>query len=106
MNLKLQNKSSFRPGLNVYCDTLLTQSVPCVSHNARREAGIEYGSVNEHEAQSATIPFVGIIIRKEYELRQQSHFIFLVDVLRHRKKPDFSWRQNVLLIVSASAGTK
>jgi len=35
------------------------------------------GPVNEYEAQSAIIPFVGIIIRKEYELRQQCHFIFI-----------------------------
>jgi hypothetical protein len=27
------------------------------------------GPVNEYEAQSEIIPFVGIIIRKEYELR-------------------------------------
>jgi hypothetical protein len=35
------------------------------------------GPVNEYEAQSAIIPIVGIIIRKEYELRQQCHFIFI-----------------------------
>jgi hypothetical protein len=34
------------------------------------------GLVNEYEAQSAIIPFVSIIIRKEYELRQ-CHFIFI-----------------------------
>jgi hypothetical protein len=33
--------------------------------------------VNEHEAHRAVIPFVGIIIRKEYELRQQCHLIFI-----------------------------
>jgi hypothetical protein len=33
------------------------------------------GSVNECEAQSAIIPFVSIIIWKEYGLRQQCHFI-------------------------------
>jgi hypothetical protein len=31
----------------------------------------------ECEAQSAIIPFVGIVIRKGYEQRQQSHFIFI-----------------------------
>jgi hypothetical protein len=40
------------------------------------------GPVNEYEAQSATIPFVCITTRKEYELRQQCHFILLVGVLR------------------------
>jgi hypothetical protein len=34
------------------------------------------GPVNKYEAQSAIIPFVGIKVRKEYELRQQRHFIF------------------------------
>jgi hypothetical protein len=33
--------------------------------------------VNEYEAQSAIIPFVDIIIRKQYELRQQCHFVFI-----------------------------
>jgi hypothetical protein len=46
--------------------------------------------VNEYKAQSSILPFVGII-RKEYELRQQCNFIL--------KKADFSWRQNVLLIL-------
>jgi hypothetical protein len=35
------------------------------------------GPVNGYEAQSATIPFVDIIIRKQYELRQQCHFDFI-----------------------------
>jgi hypothetical protein len=35
------------------------------------------GPVNEFESQNAIIPFVGIIIQKEYELRQQFHFIFI-----------------------------
>jgi hypothetical protein len=35
------------------------------------------GPVNEYEAQSAIIPFVVIIIRKEYELRQQCHLSFV-----------------------------
>jgi hypothetical protein len=35
------------------------------------------GPINEYEAQSAIIPFVVIIIRKEYELRQQYDFIFI-----------------------------
>jgi hypothetical protein len=47
------------------------------------------GRVNEYEAQIAVISFVGIIIRKEFELRQY-HLILLVGVLRHRKKADFS----------------
>jgi hypothetical protein len=34
------------------------------------------GPVNESEAQSAIIPFVGII-QKEYELRQQCNLIFI-----------------------------
>jgi hypothetical protein len=35
------------------------------------------GPVNEHEAQSSIILFVGRIIRKEYELRQLCHFVFI-----------------------------
>jgi hypothetical protein len=35
------------------------------------------GSVNEYGAQSAIIPFFGIIIREEYELRQQCHLIYI-----------------------------
>jgi hypothetical protein len=35
------------------------------------------GLGNEYEAQSAIIPFVGIKIRREYELRQQCHFAFV-----------------------------
>jgi hypothetical protein len=38
------------------------------------------GPVNEYEARSERIPFVGIIIRKEYELLQQCHF---VSISRH-----------------------
>jgi hypothetical protein len=34
------------------------------------------GTVNEYDAQSAIIPFIGII-RKEYELQQQFHSIFI-----------------------------
>jgi hypothetical protein len=41
------------------------------------------GPVNKYETQGAIIPFVGIIIRKEYELRQQCNFILLVGVLGH-----------------------
>jgi mitochondrial fission protein ELM1 len=57
------------------------------------------GPVNEYEAQSAVIPFICIIIRKEYELRQQSHLIFISRRVPQRKKSNFSRRQNVLLIV-------
>jgi hypothetical protein len=35
------------------------------------------GPVNEYEAQCAMIPFVGVITRKENELRQQCHVIFI-----------------------------
>jgi hypothetical protein len=35
------------------------------------------GPLNEYEAESAIIPFVGITIRKEHELRQQCQFIFI-----------------------------
>jgi len=34
------------------------------------------GTVNEYDAQSAIIPFIGTI-RKEYELQQQFHSIFI-----------------------------
>jgi hypothetical protein len=33
--------------------------------------------VNEYQARSAIIPFVSIIIRKEHDLRQQCHFVFI-----------------------------
>jgi hypothetical protein len=62
--------------LNVYCGPLL-KSLPCTSHNAGREMVWNIGPVNQYEIKSAIIPFVGIIIRKEYELRQQCHFIFI-----------------------------
>jgi hypothetical protein len=42
--------------------------------------GKRYGILallSEYEAQNVLIPFVGIIIRKEYELRQQCHFILI-----------------------------
>jgi hypothetical protein len=35
------------------------------------------GLVNEYEVQRAIISFVGIIIRKQYELPQQCHFVFI-----------------------------
>jgi hypothetical protein len=35
------------------------------------------GPVSEYETQSAMIPFVGIIVRKEYELLQQCFFVFI-----------------------------
>jgi hypothetical protein len=58
------------PALNVYCGPLL-KSLPCASHDAGREMVWTIGPVNEYEAQSAVIYFIVIIIRKEYELRQQ-----------------------------------
>jgi hypothetical protein len=54
--------------------------------------------VNGYEAQSAIIPFVGIIIRNEYELRQQRHLIFIIRRVV-TKKANFNRRQNVLVIV-------
>jgi hypothetical protein len=51
--------------------------MPCASHNAGRKMVRNIGPVNEYEARSARIPFVCIIIRKEYELRQQRHFVFI-----------------------------
>jgi hypothetical protein len=45
--------------------------------HAGREMVWNIGPVNECEAQSAIIPFVSMIKRKEYELRQQCHFIFI-----------------------------
>jgi hypothetical protein len=48
------------------------------------------GSINEYEAQGAIIPFVGVIIRKGYELRQQYDIFLLVGVFRQRKQADFS----------------
>jgi hypothetical protein len=35
------------------------------------------GPLNECKAQSAIIPLVGIMIRKQYELRQKCHFVFV-----------------------------
>jgi hypothetical protein len=77
-------------GLNVYCGSLLTESVPCASHNGGRKMVCNIGPVNGYEAQSAIVPFAGIIIiiiiiiiitittTIEYELRIQYPFILLV----------------------------
>jgi hypothetical protein len=46
------------------------------SQNARIKIW-NIGPVNEYEAKSVIISLVGIIIRKEYEMRQQCHFIFI-----------------------------
>jgi hypothetical protein len=46
--------------------------VPCASHSAGRERVWNIGPVNEYEAQSAIIHFVGIIIQKEYELQNNA----------------------------------
>jgi hypothetical protein len=48
------------------------------------------GIVNEYEARSAIMPFVGIIIRKEYELRQQCHFTFISKRVATQQKADIS----------------
>jgi hypothetical protein len=63
------------------------------------------GPVNEYEDQSAIIPFVGIMIQKDYELRQ-CHFVFISrrvatkkERSKDRKKSNFSTRQNVLLVL-------
>jgi hypothetical protein len=77
VNFKLENKASFTTGLNVYYGPRL-KSLPCASNNAGREMVLNIGSINEYEAQSAIIPSVGVIIRKEYELRQQCHFVFII----------------------------
>jgi hypothetical protein len=61
---------------NVYCGPLL-KSLPCTSHNAGRDVAWDIGRVNEYEAQSAIIPFVGITIRKQCELQQQCLFLFI-----------------------------
>jgi hypothetical protein len=55
--------------------------------------------VNEYEAQSAIIPFAGIIVQKEYELRQDCHFMLIFLRVATPKDTNFSRRQNVLLIV-------
>jgi hypothetical protein len=47
------------------------------SHSAGGEMVWNIVPVNGCEAESAIIPFFGIIIRKEYELLQQCHFIFI-----------------------------
>jgi hypothetical protein len=62
--------------LNVYCGPLL-KSLPCSFHNTGREIVWTIGPVNEYEAQTAIIPFVGVITRKQYVLRQQCHFVFI-----------------------------
>jgi hypothetical protein len=61
-------------------------TLPCASHNAGRGIVWNIGPVNEYEVQSAIIPFVGIIIRKEYKLRQQCHFIFISRHVATKKK--------------------
>jgi hypothetical protein len=42
-----------------------------------REIAWNTGPVNEYKTQSATIPFICLIIRKEYELQLQYYFIFI-----------------------------
>jgi hypothetical protein len=64
---KLKNIASFISDLIFYCGSLL-KFLPCASHSAGREMVWNIGLVNENKAQRAIIPFVGIIIRKEYEL--------------------------------------
>jgi hypothetical protein len=44
------------------------------------------GPVNEYEAQSAIIPFVGTIIRKNIRCEHNVISFLLVGVLRQRKK--------------------
>jgi hypothetical protein len=56
------------------------------------------GPVNEYEGHSTIVPFVGII-RKEHELRQQCHFVFIARRVVTKKQSNFSRRQNVLLVV-------
>jgi hypothetical protein len=46
----------------------MAKSLSCTSHNVGREVAGSTGPVNEYGAQTAIIPFVGIIIRKDYEL--------------------------------------
>jgi hypothetical protein len=63
-----------------------------------REMVWNISPVNEYEARSAIIPFVGTI-RKEYELWQQCHFIFVSRRVATPKKAYFSRRQNMPLTV-------
>jgi hypothetical protein len=46
----------------------------------------DIGPVNEYGAQSAIISFVGVVIPKEYELRRQSHFIFISRCVATKKE--------------------
>jgi hypothetical protein len=41
--------------------------------------------VNEYEAQSNTIPSASVIIRREYEKRQQFHFVFFSQRIATKK---------------------
>jgi hypothetical protein len=56
---------------------------------------LNIGPVNEYEARSPIIPFVGIIIRKNMSCDNKCTSFLFVGVLRHRNKADFSRRQNV-----------
>jgi hypothetical protein len=73
------------PGLNVYFGPLKISA--CASHNAGREMVWNNGPVNEYEAQSEIIHFVSLIImRKEHELRQQGHLIFISQCVATKKE--------------------
>jgi hypothetical protein len=54
----------------------LIKSLPGASRNAGREMVWNTGTVNEYDVQRAIIPFIGRI-RKEYELQQKFHSIFI-----------------------------
>jgi hypothetical protein len=44
------------------------------------------GPVNEYEVQSRIINVVGVMIRKEYEQRQQCHLIFIGRLVATKKE--------------------
>jgi hypothetical protein len=68
----------------------LSYRIKEASHNVGRETEWNIGPVNKYEAQSAIIPFVGIIIRKNISYDNSATSFLLVGLLRHRKKADFS----------------
>jgi hypothetical protein len=67
------------------------------------------GPVNEYESQSAIIPFVGIIIRKEYKLLQQCHFICIswrVATKKKERKQTLAGNKLCCFQFEASTGNK
>jgi hypothetical protein len=63
--------------------TELSYGIKQASHNAVRETVWNIAPVNEYEAQSAIIPFVGIIIGKKKSCNNNVTSLLLIGMLQH-----------------------